>query len=88
MLCSLYEKQRFGRTYHLHLRGRKSAEQETRVQEVEGARRCQQEQERKHGSGGHPCDPSPGNTDEGTLDWDILVRAAVNCKLCELAIAH
>jgi hypothetical protein len=32
--CSPYVTQRFGRAYHLHLQGRKSAEQETCVQEM------------------------------------------------------
>jgi hypothetical protein len=32
--CSPYVNLRFGWTYHLHLQGRKSAEQETNVQQV------------------------------------------------------
>jgi hypothetical protein len=32
--CSPYVIRRLGRTYHLHLQGRKSAEQETSVQQV------------------------------------------------------
>jgi hypothetical protein len=33
-LCSRYVNIRFGRTYHFHLQSRKSAEQETNVQQV------------------------------------------------------
>jgi hypothetical protein len=34
--CSPYVNDRFGGTYHLHLQGRKSAQQETSVQQVTG----------------------------------------------------
>jgi hypothetical protein len=34
--CSAYVNKRFGGTYHLHLQGRKSAEQETSLQQLAG----------------------------------------------------
>jgi hypothetical protein len=36
--CSPYVNQRFGGTYHLHLQGRKSAEQETSIRWLDTAR--------------------------------------------------
>jgi hypothetical protein len=38
-LCSPYVSRRFGGTYHLHIQGRKSDEQETSVQQVPSKRR-------------------------------------------------
>jgi hypothetical protein len=40
----------------------------------------------ENGSRGHCWDPSPGN-EWWNIDWDGLLRAVVNCRACELAIA-